>query len=183
VGATPLSYGDTDTDASGGFTVSFTMPAHWPDGTPITETDLIVVVLNQDGSAKATATFAYSPSSAGALMPMLGIQRIDREMVLAWHREGDAGGFCGDVVVYENGYTEISACKSAGALDRRQLSQSAVEQLQTWAAAHQSFEIEQIQGAGSNRVLKRTTFVGKGTRQVSDVELRMIQALLEKLAS
>jgi hypothetical protein len=181
VGATPLSYGDADTDASGCFSLSFSMPSHWPDGTPITETDLVVVVLNQDGSTKATAAFGYVPPLAGALEPVLGTQGADRAAILAWHREGEPGGFCGDVMVYENGYVEIAPCESDGSIERRQLAEGVVDQLLAWTAAYQAFEIEQIQGTGPSRVLTRTTFAGKGTRQVSEVELRMIQALLEML--
>jgi len=183
VGATPLSYGDADTDASGHFTLSFIMPSHWPDGTPITETNLVVVALNQDGSAKATAAFDYLPSLEAAVEPMLGVQGMDCEMVLAWHREGDTSGFCGDVAVYENGYVEITSCESAGALERRQLSKEAVDQLQAWTAAYQAFEIEQIEGTGPSQVRVHTIFVGKGTRQISEIELRMIRALLETLVS
>jgi hypothetical protein len=183
VGATPLSYGDADTDASGRFTLSFAMPSHWPDGTLIIEPNLVVVVLNQDGSAKATAAFDYLPSSTGALVPMLGGQGMDREMILAWHREGNTAGFCGELVVYENGYAEIASCKSSASIERRQLSKDAVDQLQVWAAAYQAFEIEQIQGTGSGQVRTRMTFVGKGARQVSEVELRTIQTLLEALVS
>ena len=43
--------------------------------------------------AKATAAFDYLPSSTGVLVPMLGLQGIDREMILAWHREGNTAGF------------------------------------------------------------------------------------------
>jgi hypothetical protein len=181
VGATPLSYGDVDTDATGHFALSFIMPSHWPDGERIPESDLVVVVLNQDGSAKATAAFGYLPSSAGSLQPVHGVQEMRGERILAWHREGDAGSFCGDVVVYEDGYAEISWCKSTGSLERRQLSQDAVDQLRAWAAAYQAFEIEQVEGTGSSQVLTRIAFVGKGMRQVSEVDLRMIQALLETL--
>jgi len=181
VGATPLSYGDADTDASGHFALSFIMPSHWPDGEPIAETNLVVVALNQDGSAKATAAFDYLPSLEAAVEPMLGVQGTDPEMVLTWHREGGTGGFCGDVMVYENGYTEITFCKIAGVVGRRQLSKEAVDRLQAWTAAYQAFEIEQIQGTGSSQVRTRTTFVGRGARQVSLAELRTIQTLLEAL--
>jgi hypothetical protein len=183
VGATPLSYGDADTDASGCFSLSFIMPSHWPDGTPIAETNLVVVVLNQDGSTKATAAFGYLPPSAGALEPVFDAQGIDRAVILGWHREGGTGGFCGDVVVYENGYAEIAPCKSDGSIERRQLAKSAVDQLLSWAAAYQAFDIEQVQGTGPSQVLTRTTFAGAGTRQVSEIELRTIQMLLEMLVS
>jgi hypothetical protein len=66
VGATPQSYADTTTDPSGGFVLSFTMPDQWPDGTSIPESDLVVVVLNEDASAKAIAPFAYVPLSSAA---------------------------------------------------------------------------------------------------------------------
>jgi hypothetical protein len=157
------------------------MPSHWPDGTLITETNLIVVVLNPDGSSKAIAAFGYLPSSSNALMPPSGIAGAHQTLILAWHREGNVEGFCGDVVVYENGYTEIDSCKNAGSLDSRQLSEDAVDQLHIWVAAYQAFEIEQIQETGLGQVRTRTIFVGKGTRQVSEVELRLIQGLLETL--
>jgi hypothetical protein len=182
VGATPLSYGDAEADASGCFALSFTLPSHWPDGTPLAESELVVVVLNQDGSIKATAAFDYLLSSATILAPALGVQEIRGERILAWHRESSADGFCGDVEVYESGYVEIAWCKSAGSIERRQLSQKAIDQLQAWVATYQAFEIEQIQGTGPGQVRTRTTFLGKGARPVSEVELRMIQALLETLA-
>lgn len=181
VGATPHSYGDASTDADGGFALSFTIPAFWPDGTPITETDLIVVVLNQDGSVKATAPFGYIPFSSDGTMPVLGVGDAHRQLILAWHREGGSDGFCGDIVVYESGYVEVLSCKETVPLERRQLSEEAVDQLHVWAEAYRSFEIERIEGTGPGRVLTRTTFVGKGARQVSEIELGMIQALLETL--
>jgi hypothetical protein len=66
VGATPQSYADATTDPSGGFVLSFTIPAQWPDSTPISVSQLVVVVLNDDASAKATAPFAYVPVSSAA---------------------------------------------------------------------------------------------------------------------
>ena len=98
-----------------------------------------------------------------------------------FHRLGYFQGFCGDVVVYENGYTEIDSCTNAGLPDSRQLSKDAVDQLHIWVAAYQAFEIEQIQGTGLGQVRTRTIFAGQGTRQVSEVELRLIQGLLETL--
>jgi len=72
VGATPQSYGDATTDVDGRFTLSFTMPAHWPDGAPITEADLVVVVINEDGNVKATAPFSFEPEVGG--QPMLSLK-------------------------------------------------------------------------------------------------------------
>lgn len=59
VGATPQSYARVMTDRDGQFVLVFSMPDRWPDGTPITERNLVVVVLNEDGSVKATAPFRY----------------------------------------------------------------------------------------------------------------------------
>jgi hypothetical protein len=59
VGATPQSYGRAVTDAAGSFALSFVMPAQWPDGEVITETELVVVAINQDASVKATAPFHF----------------------------------------------------------------------------------------------------------------------------
>jgi hypothetical protein len=183
VGATPLSYGDATTDGDGIFALSFTMPAHWPDGTPITETDLVVVVLNEDGSIKATSPFVYNLSSSDASPPALNTAEVHQQVVLTWHREGKGAGFCGDIVVYQRGYVEITSCQEAVPLARRLLSEGTTERLHAWTAAYQSFEVEQTKGTGESRMLTRITFVGNGSRQVSEVEMRMIQALLEALAS
>jgi hypothetical protein len=59
VGATPQTYAQATTDSAGRFQLAFDMPAQWPDGSPVTETEIIVVVLNEDGSIKAVAPFAF----------------------------------------------------------------------------------------------------------------------------
>jgi hypothetical protein len=181
VGATPQSYGESTTDADGSFALSFVMPVHWPDGTPITGTDLTVVVLNEDGSVKATAPFGYTASSPDASTPEPSALGAHRQVILAWHREGGSTGFCGDVVVYESGYAEIASCREGVALVRRLLSGDATERLRVWKEAYRSFEIEQTSGAGANRTLTRLAFTGNGSREVSETEVWMIQTLLETL--
>jgi hypothetical protein len=183
IGATPQSYGDATTDAYGRFALSFTMPAHWPDGTPITETDLVVVVLNEDGSVKASAPFGYIPSPSEVSGPISSPVEAHRQVILAWHREGGSAGFCGDVVVYESGYVEITSCQEAVPLERRLLSENATERLHAWKEAYQTFEVEQTKGTGENRVTTRIAFVGNGSREVTEIEVQMIQVLLETLVS
>jgi hypothetical protein len=72
VGATPQSYGQAITDNDGLFSLMFFMPDHWPDETPITETELVIVIINEDGSIKATAPFEFQPDRAAP--PQLTIQ-------------------------------------------------------------------------------------------------------------
>jgi hypothetical protein len=181
-GASPQSYGDAVTDDDGRFSLSLTMPVQWPDGTPIAETDLVVVVLNENGSTKATAPFRYLPPLPGvsALAPR---EPEARQPTLAWHREGDAAGFCGDVLVYEGGYVEITSCQESVPLARRWAPDEIVERLHTWTETYQSFEVEQAQGTGKDRVTTRITFVGRGSRQVSEIEMRMVQTFLETVVS
>lgn len=183
IGATPQSYGDATTDADGSFALALTMPAQWPDGTPITETDLVVVALNEDGSAKGTAPFRYIPSLSGASTLAANSAEAHRKVVLAWHREGSAAGFCGDVMVFEGGYVEITSCRAAARLVRRRTTEEAAERVRTWAETYRSFESERTTGTGQDRVTTRITFVGNGSRSVSEVEMRMIEALLEKMVS
>jgi hypothetical protein len=118
------------------------MPAHWPDGTLITETDLIVVVLNEDGSTKAIAPFGYIPSSSSAPTFVRSTIKAHQQVILAWHREGGAAGFCGDVELYKDGYAEIASCQEAVPLVRRLASEDVAERLHTWTEAYQSFEVE-----------------------------------------
>jgi len=169
------------TDVKGSFALSFTMPTYWPDGTPITETELVVVVLNEDGSVKATAPFSYTPSLSGASMFLSNAADTHRQVVLAWHREGGSAGFCDDAVVYENGYVEIVSCKETLPPERRLLSEDATDRLHVWEEAYRSFQVERTSGIGAGRVLTRITFVGHGSREISEIEVRMIQALLETL--
>lgn len=183
VGASPLSYGDATTDAYGRFALSFTMPAQWPDGTPITETDLVVVALNEDASTKATVPFGYAPSVPDVSTSAASPVEAHRPAILAWHREGGTSGSCRDVAVYESGYVEIASCKEAVPLERRLLSEDTRKRLNDWTEVYQSFQVEQTKGTGVNRVLTRTTFVGNGLREVSEIELQMIQTLLETLVS
>jgi hypothetical protein len=182
VGASPLSYGEATADAEGRFSLAFTMPLQWPDGTLVVDTDLVVVVLNEDGSVKATAPFGYIPPLSGISMPVPGTVQAHQRAILTWHRQA-ATGLCGDVRVYENGYVEIDSCREGIPLARRLLSEDETDRLRDWAEAYQSFEVEQIKGTGESRVLTRVAFVGNGSRQVSKVEMQTIQALLETLAS
>jgi hypothetical protein len=181
VGASPQSYGDAITGADGTVALSFTMPAHWPDGTPIAETDLVVVVLNQDGSVKASSPFAYASSAAIPSTSVPGRIGGDGGVILTWHREG-ATGFGEDIVVYEGGYVEIASGKEDVPPGRRLLSEDATERLHGWAETYQSFEVEQAKGTGQSRVTTRIIFVGYGSREVSEIEIQMIQTLLETLA-
>ena len=181
-GASPQSYGDAVTDDKGSFSLSLTMPVQWPDGTSITETDLVVIVLNEDGSIKATAPFHYLPSLPGASSPARSVTQA-HQPILVWHREGDTAGFCGDVLVYEGGYVEITSCQASVPLARRRASEEIVERLHTWTETYQSFEVEQDQGTGKDRVTTRFTFVGSGSRQESEIEMQMVQTYLEILVS
>jgi hypothetical protein len=61
VGATPQSYAQATAGSDGRFSLTFIIPDQWPDGRPITEAELTVIVLNEDGSLRATAPFAFHP--------------------------------------------------------------------------------------------------------------------------
>jgi len=61
IGATPQSYATALADEQGRFTLTFEMPERWPDETPISAQELLVVVLNQDATVKATAPFDFTP--------------------------------------------------------------------------------------------------------------------------
>ncbi|HXF61630.1 MAG TPA: PA14 domain-containing protein, partial [Caldilineaceae bacterium] len=54
-------YDTTKTDGDGEFAMSFAVPAAWPDGTPLEEGTLVVVVATADFSVEASATFNFVP--------------------------------------------------------------------------------------------------------------------------
>lgn len=66
IGASPKSYAAAVTNPEGEFMLTFTMPSNWPDGSPITIKDLVIIAINNDASVKSTALFAYSVKPAPA---------------------------------------------------------------------------------------------------------------------
>jgi hypothetical protein len=85
VGATPFSYASGTADQNGSFTLTFTIPENWPDGRPITETELTVIVLNEEGSLRATAPFSLAPGMVihPAAPPGDGLTTSDPALVAA----------------------------------------------------------------------------------------------------
>ena len=57
---TPHVYATTTTDSDGDYGVTFPMPANWPDGSPVTAGQLVVLVVTEDFTAQASALFTYS---------------------------------------------------------------------------------------------------------------------------
>ena len=122
------------------------------------------------------------PSQSGSSTLALNTTQADRQALLTGHREG-GGTSCSDIAVYESGYVEITSCQAAAPLARRLLSEDTTAQLQLWAETYQSFEVEQTKGTGESRVTTRLRFAGRGSHPVSELEVRMIQAILETLVS
>ena len=61
LGDTTQSYGEAVTNAEGWLAFVFPMPDRWPNGAPITEKALLLVVANDDLSLRATAPFNFQP--------------------------------------------------------------------------------------------------------------------------
>ena len=57
-------YATTITDRRGNFSMSFAMPAAWPDGPPISTGRLALLVATEDFSAEAAAVFDYTAATA-----------------------------------------------------------------------------------------------------------------------
>ncbi len=55
----PHVYATTLTDRDGNYRVTFAMPATWPDGSPLTGGQLVVIVATEDFTAQASAVFTY----------------------------------------------------------------------------------------------------------------------------
>lgn len=62
----PSVYATTTTDSAGDYQVTFTMPATWPDGAPLPNGRLVVLVATEDFSAQASAVFNYRTTSVTA---------------------------------------------------------------------------------------------------------------------
>lgn len=62
--AAPHVYATTQTDDNGNYSVSFALPATWPDGSPVTAGQLVIVVATADFAAQASAVFTYEMTPA-----------------------------------------------------------------------------------------------------------------------
>jgi hypothetical protein len=182
VGATPQSYGDATTDTSGSFALSFTMPAQWPDGTPITETDLLVVVLNQDGSTKASAPFEYFASTSDPLTVAPDQIGDEDRVVLTWRRDGGTAETCEEGIVHWSGRVETTACEGVRKGELGRLSEDAIVRLRAWTEAYRELEFEQHSAAAKDGKVQ-VVLVGSGPRHATEIEKRAIQELLATLTS
>lgn len=62
--AAPTIYATTTTDGSGAYQVTFAMPSQWPDGSPIPDGQVVVIVATADFSTQASTIFAYCTNAA-----------------------------------------------------------------------------------------------------------------------
>ncbi|MGB8645765.1 MAG: hypothetical protein WCF84_11050 [Anaerolineae bacterium] len=60
------SYAEAIADPTGRVTLALLMPGEWPDGSPITDSPLMVVAATLDSSVQATAPFSYQPAGTPA---------------------------------------------------------------------------------------------------------------------
>ena len=74
-GGAPQRYGATLTDGSGNFTVSFTMPATWTDGTSVAPGRLLLLVATNDFAKQASAILEYvAPTPTPEINPYAEVQ-------------------------------------------------------------------------------------------------------------
>jgi hypothetical protein len=74
-GGERVRYASAITDSGGNFTISFTLPATWPDGTPVAPGRLLILVATEDLSRQASAIFDYvAPTPTPALNPYAQVQ-------------------------------------------------------------------------------------------------------------
>ncbi len=60
VGAGERVYASGVTNGQGAIDLTFIMPATWPDGRPITESSLVILLASEDEAVRALADFSYS---------------------------------------------------------------------------------------------------------------------------
>ena len=71
LGDTTQSYGEAVTNAEGRLALVFPMPDRWPNGAPLTEKALLLVVANDDLSLRVTAPFNFQPPPPPQPTPIL----------------------------------------------------------------------------------------------------------------
>ncbi len=60
----PFRYASGRTDANGNYRIGFTMPSAWPDGDPIEQGDLVVLVATDGFTVSASDSFSFRPTPA-----------------------------------------------------------------------------------------------------------------------
>ncbi len=70
-GAGEYVYATTVSDRNGNYSMVFTAPAEWPDGSAISRNRLVALVANRDFSVQISGTFGYTPAPTptGTLAP------------------------------------------------------------------------------------------------------------------
>ena len=58
-GAFPQTYAGGTTDVNGSASLSLSIPDSWPDGKPISEKQIVILVTSADGAARSLAEFTY----------------------------------------------------------------------------------------------------------------------------
>lgn len=71
VGAGERVYASGVTNGQGAIELMFIMPATWPDGRPITESSLIVLLASEDDAVRALAEFRYNAAPQPTSTPTL----------------------------------------------------------------------------------------------------------------
>ena len=62
-GFDPMIYASSVTGGNGDYSMTFTMPAAWPDGTQIQNEELVIVVTTADYSVRVSTVFDYIPAA------------------------------------------------------------------------------------------------------------------------
>ena len=70
VGAGERVYANGTTDAQGNISLTFIMPATWPDGRAITEPSLVVLLSTEDGATRALTDFGYVAAAQPTATPL-----------------------------------------------------------------------------------------------------------------
>ncbi|RIK35513.1 MAG: hypothetical protein DCC55_30085 [Chloroflexi bacterium] len=113
-GGERVRYGSAVTESNGNFTISFTLPATWPDGTPVAPGRLLILVATEDLSRQASAVFDYVvPTPTPALNPYAEVQPPSGSANTQVTIRG--GGFPANtrVHLYLAGLVSVSAAEAA----------------------------------------------------------------------
>ena len=71
LGAAAEIFGEGMTDKDGALNLAFTIPSVWPDGTPIIENQVMVLVSTEDGGVQGSALLAFEALPANTIQPLL----------------------------------------------------------------------------------------------------------------
>lgn len=138
---------------------------------------LILSATNNTGNQSANAVW---------YMPHIQNRSSSTNLVLTWHQTGGSPSICEELDVYltgdQSGLARAVNCKGSGRdLGSVALTADELSQFLEWVDKFKTFDAQVFRASSGPGVLAYISFQGQGTADATDVDIRAIQDMAERL--